>query len=155
MLYQNVHFHFPHPTDLALFSSRVKKEMLDSIRIMSFDVGDFDSGFAIEATDEVSEGTSTVSSGLKGLKELRVFVKKRITEVRTQEATFPGGPPNTASIGGLLLGYNIKEREGFNVFQVVVPGQQYRVWEGLLCDKRGVDLSVYRDDSVPPEIDER
>jgi hypothetical protein len=225
MLYVKTHFHFPHPTDLALFSTKVAGKgervvhtgigsddskaasMLESIRIMSFDVGDFDTGFSVDAADDVPEGTATVSSGLTGLKELRVFVKKII--VVNSNISMPGGQgavnaggvggvavagplgmanvqhQTTAvgtpgfmggmamgvggwqagrqgdasggrgeSIGGLVLGCNIKEREGLDVFQVIVPGVQYRLWEGLLKEKRGIDLCVYRDETVPlPEED--
>lgn len=50
-----------------------------------------------------------------------------------------------------MLGCDVKAREGLDVFQVVVPGCQYRVWESLLVGKKGVELCVYHDDSVPAE----
>lgn len=146
MLYTKTHFHFPHPADLSLFSERVGQARLQSIRIMSFDVGDFDTGFSIEAAAQVKDGTALYSSGLNGLKELRVLVKKAVLEIRP--GTLRG---DDESVGGLVLGCDVKAREGLDVFQVVVPGCQYRVWESLLVGKKGVELCVYHDDSVPAE----
>lgn len=51
----------------------------------------------------------------------------------------------------MVLGCDVKAREGLDVFQIVVPGWQYRVWESLLVDKKGIELCVYHDDSVPAE----
>lgn len=81
MLYTKTHFHFPRPADLAIFSARVGQARVQSIRIMSFDVGDFDTGFSIETAAQVKDGTALYSSGLNGLKELRVLVKRAVFEV--------------------------------------------------------------------------
>lgn len=89
MLYTKTHFHFPHPADLSLFSERVGQARLQSIRIMSFDVGDFDTGFSIEAAAQVKDGTALYSSGLNGLKELRVLVKKAVLEVSLLSLILP------------------------------------------------------------------
>lgn len=52
-----------------------------------------------------------MTSGLSGLKELRVFVKKAVATRELARA-------------GLGLGRGIKEQEGLRVFQVVVSRDQ-------------------------------
>jgi len=75
ILYTKTHFHFSHyrPRLLSLLHP---PHRLDSIRILSLDVGKFDAGFSISPTTQVKEGTVTVTSNLAGLKESRVFRRK-------------------------------------------------------------------------------
>lgn len=115
-LYSLPHFHFPDATDLISFRSGILPQRLNSVRSLSLDWSDI--GFDHPYSRRQWETIFDLISGMRDLQELRICAKLLVLERDCRQMKI------MQSLMGKVM--------GLKVFELVVPNDQLRFWEGFL-----------------------
>lgn len=126
LLYAKTHFHFPGLTDILDFRQHVLPNRFDSIRVLSIDWEP--NPFFIASTPTMRVETWNTISEMKGLQELRVFIKTL--------CILPDSSPARS------LKQNLRKIKGLQKYQLVVTKDQFLVWDGFLDADMEVKLVV-------------
>ncbi|KAN0095441.1 hypothetical protein V8E51_016152 [Hyaloscypha variabilis] len=126
LLYAKTHFHFPGLTDILDFKKHVLPNRFDSIRVLSIDWEP--NPFFIASTPQMRVDTWNTISQMKGLQQLRVYIK-----------TLCILPDSSAARS---LKQNLRKVTGLQKFQLIVTRDQFPIWNGFLDDDMEVKLTV-------------
>ena len=126
LLYVKTHFHFPGLTDILDFKQHVLPNRFDSIRVLSVDWEP--NPFFIASTPKMRVDAWTTISQMKGLQQLRIFIK-----------TLCILPDSSAARS---LKQNLGRVKGLQKFELVVTRDQFPVWDGFLNEGMEVKLVI-------------
>ena len=126
LLYAKTHFHFPGLTDILDFKKHVLPNRFDSIRVLSIDWEP--NPFFIASTPQMRVDTWNTISQMKGLQQLRVYIK-----------TLCILPDSSAARS---LKQNLRKVTGLKKFQLIVTKDQFPIWNGFLDDDMEVKLTA-------------
>jgi hypothetical protein len=124
LLYSTTHFHFPDPTNLPSFRTIILLQRLNSIRFLSIDWSD--TGFGRSHSRGQWESTFDVVSQMKELQELRICAKMLVIDPEHRQMK--------------MMQPLLRRVEGLRVYELVVPGDQLRLWEGFITGDMQVRL---------------
>ena len=126
LLYAKTHFHFPGLTDILDFRQHVLPNRFDSIRVLSIDWEP--NPYFIASTPKMRVETWNTISQMKGLQQLRVYIK-----------TLCVLPDSSAARS---LKQNLRKVKGLQKFELVVTRDQFAFWDGFLEEGMEVKLVV-------------
>lgn len=138
LIYSTLYFHFPNAEDILHFCLSIIPSRLNTMTKLSFDLG-----WTFHRPSQPqpwSDELWKLLSKMKGLRELKVYVKKFFSE-DGEEPLYLQFKEGVRRIKG----------KGLDFFEAVVPGEQRELWGGFV--EEGVDIKVILLESPVEPID--
>ena len=109
LLYSTLHFHFPHPADVAPFSNTILPHRFNTVQFLSVDWEDarFGSNYGWDKAWDVI-------GNMTNLKEVQIFVKDLFITL------------DSPKLHGMLN--SIKSIRVAGTFEMVIPADQMHLW---------------------------